>query len=226
MKLHVAGDVRCQDIVITQSAQVGTNLTVTNSCTAGSYIGLPIGGASINGICSAGDGLTITNGLIKTKPIRLLVGSFNGNNVNFNFNSNNRWLTWDTTINSNGISHTSSTANPLGSMFFVNETGVYHINVLLRVQGVGGRHGLVLDLITMTGTTPVRPPVFDATYGICSGYCRASQTSTRRLDMVGPISLVMEQGQMFELVGRCVYNTNTSAVNVISGSYVRIERQK
>ena len=202
------------------------NVTIGGNLSCGSYSGLPTGTGGTKGIVSVGDGLTVSNGNISTKPIRLLVAQFNSN-ASINLNSASRWITWDTTIYSNGIQHTSSTTAPNGSLFTVYETGVYHISVLLKVQGVGGRHGLVLDLYTMTGTNiSVRPPSYDAIYGIANGYCRASQTSTRRVDLVGSVTLVIEEGQQFEIVGRCTYNTNTSAVNVISGSYVRVERMK
>ena len=221
------------DIAITSSATIGSNLAVTGSATiggtltCGSYSGLPIGTGGTLGVVSAGDGLTVSAGQLSTKPIRLLVGQFN-HNASINFNSPSRWITWDTTVNNNGIQHTNSTIVPNGSLFTVNETGVYHINVLLRVQGVGGRHGLVLDLYTMTGTNPsVRPSSYDAIYGLANGYCRASQSSTNRVDLVGSITLVLENGQQFEIIGRCAYNTNTSAVNTLtSGSFVRIERMK
>ena len=240
--LHVNGTIK------------STTLNVTGACSAGTYSGLPTATTSDFGLVkiAAGDHITVFDGIISIddtddaaensdalvtsggvysaissiKPMRLLVAEFTSN-ATINFNSPNRWFTWDTTINSNGIIHNSSTTVPNGSLFTVNEDGLYHISVLIKVQAAGGRHGLVLDLHTATGSNPsARPTNFDAIYGIANGYCRGSQTQTNRLDLVGSITLVLEAGQQFEIIGRCTYNTSSSTVNSLSGSTVRVERIK
>ena len=63
-KLHVEGDVKCNTITMTQSANIGVDLTVAGNCSAATYSGLPLAATDDYGVVLIGgstSGLSVTS---------------------------------------------------------------------------------------------------------------------------------------------------------------------
>ena len=114
------------------------------------------------------------------------------------------YLTFDNTTNANGIDHTSSTSDKIGSFFRCNESGIFTINVCVgcSMEITGGTPiiQLALRVIYYDGslTNPTSRPTAERQYRRWTVYTRG-QTGTNVTELGGTVTLSLENTHSFEI---------------------------
>ena len=133
------------------------------------------------------------------------------------------YLTFDNTTNANGIDHTSSTSDKIGSFFRCNESGIFTINVGVgcSIENTGGtpRIQLALRVIYYDGslTNPTSRPTAERQYRMGTVYMRG-QTNTNVTELGGTVTLSLENAHSFEIAIVTVGATYTDKTTTFSGS--------
>ena len=132
------------------------------------------------------------------------------------------YLTFDNTTNANGIDHTSSTSDKIGSFFRCNESGIFTINV-----GVGcsieldgpPRIQLALRVIYYDGslTNPTSRPTAERQYRMGTVYMRGGYL-TNVSELGGTVTLPLENAHSFEIAIVTVGASRTDKTATFAGS--------
>jgi len=219
--LPIASNESVGTVIISNSGSLNINsglLSVdkTTSVTSGSASLVTSGGVftKINALS-----LTQTRQLIETFAVTQqtdLIG--NASQVTFN----------KSISNTNGITHNSGTAIPQNSLFNVIESGLYIFNISLDVTGVGSARSFVsADIQVYTGSSfSSRGSLFQSPYAIGSAYVRANDGQTNKGTINSCLTIFLDAGRQFEIIGRKIYRSGNSGakVEVQNSSYMTIER--
>ena len=219
--LPIASNESVGTVIISNSGSLNINsglLSVdkTTSVTSGSASLVTSGGVftKINALS-----LTQTRQLIETFAVTQqtdLIGS--ASQVTFN----------KSISNTNGITHNSGTAIPQNSLFNVIESGLYIFNISLDVTGVGSARSFVsADIQVYTGSSfSSRGSLFQSPYAIGSAYVRANDGQTNKGTINSCLTIFLDAGRQFEIIGRKIYRSGNSGakVEVQNSSYMTIER--
>jgi len=219
--LPIASNESVGTVIISNSGSLNINsglLSVdkTTSVTSGSASLVTSGGVftKINALS-----LTQTRQLIETFAVTQqtdLIGS--ASQVTFN----------KSISNTNGITHNSGTAIPQNSLFNVIESGLYIFNISLDVTGVGSARSFVsADIQVYTGSSfSSRGSLFQSPYAIGSAYVRANDGQTNKGTINSCLTIFLDAGRQFEIIGRKIYRSGNSGaqVQVQNSSYMTIER--
>ena len=133
------------------------------------------------------------------------------------------YLTFDNTTNANGIDHTSSTSDKIGSFFRCNESGIFTINVGVgcSIENTGGtpRIQLALRVIYYDGslTNPTSRPTAERQYRMGTVYMRG-QLNTNVTELGGTVTLSLENAHSFEIAIVTVGAQVTDKTTSFSGS--------
>ena len=134
------------------------------------------------------------------------------------------YLTFNNTTNANGIDHTSSTPDKLGSFFRCNESGIFTINVGVgcSIESGFARMQLALRLIYYDGslTNPTSRPTAERQYRMGTVYMRG-QTGTEPTNVTeigNTVTLSLENAHSFEIAIVTVGASRTDMTTTFAGS--------
>jgi hypothetical protein len=133
------------------------------------------------------------------------------------------YLTFDNTTNANGIDHTSSTSDKIGSFFRCNESGIFTINVGVgcSIEATGGtpRIQLALRVIYYDGslTNPTSRPTAERQYRMGTVYMRGG-VLTNVTELGGTVTLSLENAHSFEIAIVTVGAQYTDKTTTFAGS--------
>ena len=132
------------------------------------------------------------------------------------------YLTFDNTTNANGIDHTSSTSDKIGSFFRCNESGIFTINVGVGCSiELGGTPRIQLSLRVLyydgSLTNPTSRPTAERQYRMGTVYMRG-QTNTNVTELGGTVTLSLENAHSFEIAIVTVGAQVTDKTTTFAGS--------
>ena len=174
--------------------------------------------------------LNITGQLERnTNGYMTVVGEYASLTTNIGGATGVRFIAWNNTFTSQGLTHTSSSAIPAGSLFTRTSAGQghYRINVVLGCDSLSTstRHIFALYVYvygTATSTT-VRGSTNKQEYFVGNGYGRAV-SGTNKMRVGGNIDIYLNENDQFEIGVDKIYGGTQNATLTSSATKLIIER--